>query len=270
MAGTSAPSQTIDEALLEGERLRKLIRKQTATQVRSVEERSTAKATALAWFNNHGPALATLSHLDAYEEASQIYREVLEASDRACKRSTYVALLKRLRPLLISLRSESLVTPKPTVPSSDDPPSFAPLASDRQMQEVLQARWKECVACLEAQAPLSATVMMGGLLETLLLARINRENDKAPVFQAKAAPRDRGKTKQLAEWTLKNYIDVAHELGWVSVSAKDVGEVLRDYRNYIHPHKQLSHGIDLSVSDSELLWEVSKAITRQLLKSAQR
>src|SRR5882672_647716 len=91
----------------------------------------------------------------------------------------------------------------------------------------------------------------------------------------------------LPEWTLRHYIDVAHELyarhtkiwisqgvdwistasgserslrqrslatargtdsssqsrswcaqhiGWISSSAKDVGEVVRDYRNYIHPH----------------------------------
>jgi hypothetical protein len=46
---------------------------------------------------------------------------------------------------------------------------------------------------------------------------------------------------------LKDFIDVVHELGWITVSAKDVGAVLRDYRNYIHPQKQLSHNVHLKL-----------------------
>jgi len=65
---------------------------------------------------------------------------------------------------------------------------------------------------------------------------------------------------------LKNYIDVAHELQWISESAKDVGVVLRDYRNFIHPQKELSHGVVLKSDDASILWEVAKSISKQLLK----
>lgn len=41
--------------------------------------------------------------------------------------------------------------------------------------------------------------------------------------------------------------------------------VLRDYRNYVHPQKELSHGIRLSAQDAALWWEVSKLIARELL-----
>ena len=34
-----------------------------------------------------------------------------------------------------------------------------------------------------------ATVMMGGLLESLFLARVNREPSQAAVFSSKAAPK---------------------------------------------------------------------------------
>ena len=67
---------------------------------------------------------------------------------------------------------------------------------------------------------------------------------------------------------LSDYIKVAHEMSWVSVSVKDVGEVLRDYRNYIHPYKQLSHDVHLNSEDAQLFWEVCKNITRQLVQSA--
>jgi hypothetical protein len=51
-------------------------------------------------------------------------------------------------------------------------------------------------------------------------------------------------------------------------TAKDVGAVLRDYRNYIHPQKQLSHGVHLKLDDARLFWEVSKSISRQVIDSA--
>jgi hypothetical protein len=148
-------------------------------------------------------------------------------------------------------------------------PDFTPLISDPAMKSILIARWLECTRCLEADVPLAATVMMGGLLEALLLARINRETNKKPIFTARAAPKDYSKkTKPLSEWMLKDFIDVVHELGWMSVSAKDVGAVLRDYRNQVHPQKQLSHGVHLKPDDSKLFWEVSKSIARQIIDSA--
>ena len=74
--------------------------------------------------------------------------------------------------------------------AKDAPPDFSPLANT-DMQAVLVGRWTECIQCVGASAPMAATVMMGGLLETLLLARINVETNKAPIFTASSAPRDR-------------------------------------------------------------------------------
>ena len=158
----------------------------------------------------------------------------------------------------------------PPADSSDAPPDFSLLIGDPKMQSILSERWTECVSCLSANAPLAATVMMGGLLETLMLARFNRETDKTPVFSATMAPKDKntGKTLQLKEWTLRHYLDVGHELGWISRSTKDVGEVVRDFRNYVHPYKQMSHNISLDTHDARLFWGISKEISRQLLSKA--
>jgi hypothetical protein len=136
------------------------------------------------------------------------------------------------------------------------------------MQAILTERWRECIRCIDADAPLAATVMMGGLLETLLLGRINRETNPAPIFKAKAAPKDKaGSTLKLRDWGLADFISVAHELGWITVSAKEVAQVLRDFRNYIHPDKQHRHGVTLTDDDASLFWGVSKSISVQVLKS---
>jgi hypothetical protein len=109
--------------------------------------------------------------------------------------------------------------------------------------------------------------MLGGLLEAVLIARINKLSDKAPVFKAKAAPTDKaGSVLKLQEWTLNHYIDVAHEMKWISDTYKDVGAILRDYRNYIHPYKELRHKKTLTPDDAHVLWEIGKTILRQVLK----
>ena len=122
------------------------------------------------------------------------------------------------------------------------------------------------MACLTAGAPMAATVMMGGLLESLFLSRINRETNQAPIFTAQAAPKDKhGKALPLNRWMLGSYIAVAHELGWITQSGRDVSEVLQDYRNYIHPQKELSRQAALTPEDARMFWAVFKAIAQRLL-----
>lgn len=257
----------IELALGEIDRLRRLLKKSSTAQVRSADECAVVKATALAWFNSHRGQIASLVDTTLLRATDAAYRRLIEGSDRATARATYVSVLKDLRSTLIELRSSTLSGAGPVTNTSDQAPDFSPLIADVQMRTLLTERWTECLKCLSADAPLAATVMMGGLLEALLLGRIHRETNKAPIFQASGAPRDKnGQTKALPEWMLKNYIDVAHELGWISISARDVGEVLRDYRNYVHPFKQLSHGIRLTSDDAVLLWEICKAISRQVTR----
>ncbi len=260
--------QALDDAIKRCDFLRRLLQKKTAKQVWAEDERGTIKATCLAWFNNQKPKIERQLDSRALAAANTIFDALLKACDRAGSRSRYQQSLKRLRSELLDIRSKQMLAPSKIASTEDAPPSFATLIPDPKMQDILVRRWGECVTCLRAPAPMAATVMMGGLLEGLLLARINREPNQQPVFTAKGSPKDKksGNPLSLKDWALKNFIDVAHELGWISESAKDVGVVLRDYRNYIHPQKELSHGIVLKSDDAAILWEVAKSISKQLLK----
>jgi hypothetical protein len=183
----------------------------------------------------------------------------------------YDSLLKSIRKELVDVRNYTLTVSQNNAErtTADEPPKFDPLIADARMRDILTNRWLECCTCLTSGAPLAATVMMGGLLEALLLARINKEQNKTSIFTATTAPKDKstGKTLPLKDWTLRHFIDVTHELNWISQSAKDVGEVLRDYRNYVHPYKEFSHGVRLREDDASLFWEISKGIARQVIKS---
>ena len=262
----------VDKAIAEIDSLRKALKRNKSQQVWSADEKSVVKATAFSWFNNHRKQVQENLDSQLLNATDKHYTDLLNASDRYSSRTKYDNLLKSTRKELINLRGHVLTTMQNITSqaqgATDEPPRFDPLIADAQMRDILKNRWRECCSCIKGGAPLAATVMMGGLLEALLLARINKEQNKTNIFSAGNAPKDKstGKTLPLKEWTLRNYIDVAHEMKWISQSAKDVGEVLRDYRNYIHPYKELSHGVHLSEDDAILLWEVSKSIARQVIK----
>jgi len=259
----------IDAAMVQAESLKKMLKKSSSLQVRANKEQGIIKATAMAWFNNLRPNILKVFSGNELASIDQLYMHMLESSDHATVRADYVNKLKTLKEFLVSLRSQSVLKPQTASVVSDTPPNFAKLISDPQMQAILLGRWNECINCVSAGAPLAATVMMGGLLEALLLARVHRETNKAPIFGASTAPKDKttGKSLPLQDWMLRNYIDVAHELGWISQTAKDIGVVLRDYRNFVHPYKELSHRVKLNKGDAQILWEVSKSITTQILNN---
>lgn len=255
----------IDQALAENERARKLLARIKSVQIRNAEHRDFFKATSLSWFKSHRPPLIDL-YGQVVTPVDVAYQSVLNATERASAKSTYSSGLNKAKKSLIELREQVLLA-VPLQHRNDAVPNFGVLVGAQEMQEILSRRWRECANCIEANAPLAATVMMGGLLEALLVSRANILKDKSVLFRCKSTPIDSkvGKPFPLQHWKLSSYIDVGHELGWISRSAKDVAEVLRDYRNYVHPEKERSHGIVLSLDDARLLWDVTKSLSRELL-----
>ena len=257
--------EAIYQAIKDAERIRAATRKKSSAQVRG-SERDVLRATALTWFQSHRPKIAAIISSAELLPVDEMYQRIVQASHKDAARNGYVMTFKDVYDSLAQLRSTNM-RKLASAPTADTPPDFSKLISDTAMQGILQKRWTECVICISYGAPLAATVMVGGLLEGLLLARINRENNKTAIFTAAAAPKDRQNNPlSLRDWTLQDFIGVAHELKWITVAAKDVGVVLRDYRNCIHPQKELSHRISLTTPDAQILWEIGKSISRQLLK----
>ena len=262
------PHEVVEEALAAISKLRVMISKQSGKQVTAAEPRDLVKATALTWLKRQRPALNGLSQFPRLAQLDTDYNGLLEATARATSKTRYLDIIASLRTGLVAIRPEAvrLATEMASAAPGESPPDFSKLVPDAAMQAVLKRRWQEVQLCISVGAHLAATVMMGSLLEALLLARVNSLADKRPVFKAAAAPKDKAaKTLPLREWTLRDYIDVGHELGWVRRAARDVGEVLRDFRNYIHPAKEVAHGMSLNASDTQMLWAVCRELTKQLL-----
>lgn len=269
------PLVCVDESLQITTRLRKRLKNQKSTQIRSSEERSGIKSVGQTWFNTYRPLLESIIAGNAMlEQVNTAFMALLEMAERDTSRVKYVSHLGGTRTKLNQLRS--IVLARPAQPGKIPAPDFSPLVPDPKMQLILKRRWDETQSCLQSSAHLAATVMMGGMLEGLILARINSVEAKLghlePVFKSPSVPKSpkTGKSLPLSEWKLTHYLDVAHDLKWIAQSAKHVGTVLREYRNFIHPHKELTHGVVIDERETEILWPVFESLTRQILASSNK
>ncbi len=266
------PLGLLDHAIESVTKLRKAIGRNNSVQVTGQDECALVKATALTWIRQQRVHLGEGTPPARLLAIDDAFTSLLEFSDRRITRDRYKTTLKRLRADLVAFRSNVVSDPSiaETPASSAVAPDWSVLVSDPNMQFILTRRWQETAKCLDAGAHLAATVMMGSLLEALLLSRVNKEQDKSRLFRFKSAPIDKstGKAALLQKWTLQHFIDVAHEAGWIRQSARDVSIVLRDYRNYIHPAKELSHGVRVNSDDSAMFWVVFQSLAEQILKSA--
>jgi len=259
------PNDPVGGPLEDIAKILKIVSQVQARQIWSQDIRSHLKAVGFAWFNSYHHNYLEAGLSDILSTLDSEYKTLISAAEGCPQKTGILGRLKKIQNTLKQMRSQILGTSRSASATSDSPPPFSALVADPFMQDVLLSRWKECISCISANAPVAAIVMMGGLLESLLLARVNRETSKQPIFLAKSAPRDKtGTPRLLKDWVLRDYIDVAHELQWISKSARDVSDVLRDYRNYIHPYKQVSSQTTLTGKDALVLWEVFKTIARQL------
>lgn len=266
----------IDQAICEIDRLAKTVNGHSSVQIRNLDEQGLIKANAFSWFNGYRTHLQSLNGNENLNLVDENFRQLLEFSDKLTSRSRYKTILKSIKDGLIKLRSEAIKFNTTTTDlvnkTKNSIPDFSPLARDPKMQKILENRWNEIIKCLDCGAPLAATIMMGGLLEALFLARANKLSNKNSLYKAKAAPID-SKTKNvvpLDKWMLNSFIEVGAELGWIRKPAKDIGIILRDYRNFIHPERELRTGFTLEKTDAAMFWEIFSQVSQQIIVNANK
>lgn len=137
------------------------------------------------------------------------------------------------------------------------------LRLDPVVTPILQARVNEAQACPRYKVPLGTIFLLGSTLEGILIGVALK--DPARFGSAKAAPKDRsGTVLKVHDWKLAGLIDVAHELGFLSLDVKKFSHVLRDFRNYIHPYHQMSSNFSPDQHTVDICWQVFKAAFAQL------
>jgi hypothetical protein len=262
-----APLDTIELAIDSVVRLKKLLSQRQSKQVTAKDELLSIKAVTHTWFNTLRPTLNHPSSIVLLTPLNTAYNALLEFSDRFTNRSKYKTHLKDLKAELMRFRSQITVLISSGQITSHQKLDFSKLVTDKALLVIVDRRWDETRQCIE-DAPLAAIVMIGALLEALFLSRIQRAPSMAPLFKLKCTPKDKtGKPKELTTWTLNDYMNACFEMGWIRKPIKDIGAVLRDYRNLIHPREELRQKVSVNVDDAKMYWAVFTTMAEQIVKS---
>jgi len=141
--------------------------------------------------------------------------------------------------------------------------NLARLNIDVQLQSVIEQRIDEIHRSLKAEASLATIFLCGSTLEGLLLDAATKQPQQFNCCTS--APKDKeGKVIQLHSWTLDSLINVAHEVGLLSLDVKKYGHTLKDFRNYIHPRQQASQGFKPDQHTAKISWQVLQAAIADL------
>ena len=167
--------------------------------------------------------------------------------------------LKEITPQFIELVEEPELKPLP-------PPDFLNLDIEPGLGEILSDRWHQSQRCLNAEAYLAATIIMGSMLEGMLLSILQKFPKEANV--CKSAPHDprTRKVKYFANWSLSDMINVAHEAGWLDLDVKKFSHALREFRNLIHPYQQMIVKAFPDKDTCEISWLVVQAAANDLAR----
>jgi len=136
---------------------------------------------------------------------------------------------------------------------------------DASIVDIIRLRFEEIRNCLNSNAPLSVIFLSGSSLEGILLGVAL--NFPKEFNQSRCSPKQQdGKVKQFPEWSLSNFIDVAHDVGFIMEDVKKFSHSLRDFRNYIHPYEQFSSKFNPDINTANISWQVLKTAIYQISK----
>lgn len=165
-------------------------------------------------------------------------------------------------------QAELVVTIDDFLKKEVDEIAISSITIDSSVIDILEKRIVELKQCLKAGASLSVVILCGSILEGLLLGIATMKSEE--FNKSKISPKDKvsGKVKQFHEWSLSNFIDVAHDIGLLGLDVKKYSHSLRDFRNYIHPYLQMSSGFNPDLYTSKICWQVLKAAIHDLYENS--
>lgn len=193
-----------------------------------------------------------------YDEGAEAAAVVRAELNRVLEPERLIVSMVAGRPVL-AVRDAQDSEPVFTAPPDLDQ-RLPRIIADEDMVAILLARIAEVHACEQGKAYLLAVVGIGTFIEGLLFSALT-ERDATLVREGFPGRKDRIPANR-ASLTL--LLDVAYQKGWIQVDAKGFMEKVRDFRDFVHPRRQL----ELKFSPDEftlmMCWGPVRAILNDL------
>ena len=131
--------------------------------------------------------------------------------------------------------------------------------TDDKFRSILERDYEELAQCLETKSSKSVLILSGSIIEAIL-------TDYFLSF-----PPENYNKKEILSLDLYKLIEHANKIGLISQSTKDLSTVLKNYRNLIHPGREIrkseSFDFDTAVVAKSLLNIIAKEIRENYLNS---
>jgi hypothetical protein len=133
--------------------------------------------------------------------------------------------------------------------------AISDIVADPDLARTVQLRLDEAHICQEHGAYTAAVIMLGSLLEGVL------------IHAAQVRPAISRLPKPLRDTSLQDLILHAHTNRWIDQDAKLASDLVRTYRNLVHPlaEKRAQHSADFDTAD--LCWSTVNAVLNDLAAS---
>ena len=188
--------------------------------------------------------------LDDYEALCELGRYELDApSFMRCKE--IVARLTGVQAQTGSSSAEAFLNAEFQLPD------FQKLPVDFTVSAIIEDRLKEAQTCLKAGAHLSVIFQCGSILEAVLLGAAQQQPEQ--FNRSTASPKRDGKVKPFPDWSLAEFINVAHDIDLLKSDVQKFSHGLRDFRNYIHPYEQVISGFTPDEYTAKVCLQVLRA-----------
>jgi len=135
------------------------------------------------------------------------------------------------------------------------------LIADEMTVDVLLKRVGETRICEQGGAHTMAIIGIGSIVEGMLLAILLERDDEAR--RHKFVDREERIVTERRPG-LEMLIDTVHARGWIQLDAKKFIHEVRDFRNFIHPRKELAERPDFDADSVRLCWSPVHAILNDL------
>lgn len=124
--------------------------------------------------------------------------------------------------------------------------------SNDEYKKLLARDFEELAACVNAGLNKSVLVLSGSILEAVLIEYFTSTSNNSI------------EGKRILDLTLNKLIEKAESEGLISKKAKELSSIVRDYRNYIHPAKEIRNTDSIDDESSVIAFSLLKMILKEI------
>lgn len=136
--------------------------------------------------------------------------------------------------------------------------------SDRDMRDILFRDLRECAIAVVASQDKMATIMCGSIIEAILMYKITEKN--ITHYDISAISKKSGSNHSaVSNMGLNELLFVADKEALLDTNSYHLGHYIRNYRNVVHPAKEIRMKEDITHENVLTMWSVLLRIITELL-----